>query len=121
VTLEQPRDSPISATAQDDLEAHNLLLHGRYLLNKMTPAGYWGTIDVLGRAISQFLGYAPFYPVLSEAYCRLYMWGLVSPHEAIGPARQAALEALRLNDRSAEGHLVHGFILLLHDWKVEEA
>ncbi len=117
VTLQRPERNLLSPNAHDDLEAYTLLLHGRYLLNKMTPAGYRSTMEVVGRAISLFPAYAPYYPVLSEAFSRLYLWGLVAPQEAIPQARAAALEALRLDDRLAEGHGSLAVIQIHHDWE----
>jgi serine/threonine-protein kinase len=121
VTLRQPERRPLSQAAGDDVEAYGLLLHARYLLNKLTPAGYRSAMEVLGRAISRYPAYAPYYPVLSEALSRFYLWGLMSPQEAIPPAKAAALEGLRLDDGLAEAHVALGGVLVHHDWAWEES
>lgn len=87
----------------------------------MTPAGYRAALEVVGRAVSRFPAYAPFYPVVSESFCRLYLWGLMSPGEAIPPARSAALEALQLDDCLAEAHLARAAIQMHYDWAWDEA
>lgn len=120
VTLQQYKLHPIPRAAQEDLEAYTLLLHGRYLLNKLTPAGYRAAMEVFDRGVQKFPAYAPFYPAISETFSRLYLWGLMSPQETIPAARFAALEALRLDDRLADAHIWLGGVQLQYDWQWEE-
>ena len=54
VTLDRPVRGSQMLSAHDDLEAYTMLLRGRHLLNKLTPAGYQAAIEVVGRAIAQF-------------------------------------------------------------------
>lgn len=61
-------------------------------------------------------GYALAYTGLADTFNLLGFYGQLPLKEAMPKARAAALEALRLNDRLAEGHNSLGFNLFIHDW-----
>jgi TolB-like protein/Tfp pilus assembly protein PilF len=98
--------------------AYEAYLKGRFFLNKMTEEGFKRGLTYFREAIRLAPGYSPAYSGLATCYCLLGGHGFetVNPHEAIPTARKAVMEALRLDDESAEAHAFLGIIRLKYDW-----
>jgi TolB-like protein/Tfp pilus assembly protein PilF len=110
--------SPRSVTL--NLHAFDLYLQGRYLLN-------WKDIPTTKRAVAKFQeaiaidsSYAPAYAGLADCYERLMFLEAAPTAELLPKARDAIMEALRLDGSSAEAHtsLAHYFS---HTWDFEGA
>ena len=92
------------------LEAYTLLLKGRHFWNQVSQTGMQAALAEFTRAISLYPDYAPPYAALAEAYLKLTFWGVVPPREGISRARQAALEAIRLDPKLADAYAFLGAI-----------
>ncbi|HLX45709.1 MAG TPA: tetratricopeptide repeat protein [Bryobacteraceae bacterium] len=112
---------PAAETRHDrDFEGYMLYLRGRHYWNQMSQDGIENALNQFTRAIALFPDYAPPYAALADAYGHLASWGAIPPGEATSRAKQAALDALRLDDRLADAHATMGAILSFFEWKWEE-
>jgi adenylate cyclase len=102
------------------LEAYTLLLKGRHFWNQVSQTGMQAALRKFTRAISLYPDYAPPYAALAEAYLKITFWGVMTPREGISRARQAALEAVRLDPKLADAYALLGIILCCYDWQWEE-
>jgi len=99
-----------------DLEAYGLYLKGWQTWDDTTRERCLSAIDHFKR--SAFL--APDFVLpsagLAHAYHWMALWGWMRPREAHAKSREAALQALRIDDRSADGHVAWAATLLRFDW-----
>ena len=96
-------------------EAH---LKGRFFRNKMTKDGFRQGVEYFKQAVEQAPDYAPAYSGIATCYCLLGGHGfeLVRPSEGMRAAKEAVLEALRLDDSLPEPHAFLGVIRLKYEW-----
>ncbi|MBI3872569.1 MAG: protein kinase [candidate division Zixibacteria bacterium] len=107
--------------ATENLEAYHLYLQGRYQWNKRTQEGFAKAVAFLRQAITVDPGYALAHAALADVHILQGVYGHRSPHEVFPAARAAAQEALRLNDKLAEGHASLAHVQFLYDWKWTES
>ena len=96
----------------DNSAAYQTYLQGRYHWNKGTIAGYKKAIEYFQQAIGQDSNYAMAYAGLADSYLLLGSYWV----EAVGEAKSAAEQALRIDPNLAEAHVALGHIKLLLDW-----
>jgi tetratricopeptide (TPR) repeat protein len=104
-------------------EALQLYLKGRYHWNKRTTDSLKKGLDCFNQAIDIDPGYALAYAGVADSYSML-VWNIaVSSHQGLPKARAAALKALEIDNRLAEGHASLAFVKLFYewDWKGAEA
>ncbi|MEJ2647845.1 MAG: protein kinase, partial [Sedimentisphaerales bacterium] len=104
-----------------DIDAYKLHLMGRFLWSKQTEDGFKTAIDYFKLAIKQDPNYAPAFAGLADCYNLLGYYIYQQPKDAFPKAKEAALEALRLDSRLAEAHTSLGWILLYYEWDWERA
>jgi TolB-like protein/class 3 adenylate cyclase len=102
-------------------EAYDNYLLGRYELNKFTEAGFTNAVAHFKHAMAMDPSFALATAGLAEAYNMLGYWNYLPPKEAFPEAKTAALQALKLNPRLAEGHTALAFVYYEFDWLFEEA
>jgi adenylate cyclase len=95
----------VLARRQENLEAYNLYLKGRYYWAQR-PQGLAKSIDCFQQAIAKDPTSAQARAGLADCYVTLGSWenGTLPPIEAMAKAKQAATQALKLDDRLAEAH-----------------
>ena len=95
-----------------NLKAYQLVLAGRYQINKLTMESWRNALDSFQRAVELDPNYAFAYVGLALCYERL------GQDEE---AKQATMRALELNDRLAESHVALGRLRLREwDWPAAE-
>ena len=104
-----------------DIDAYKLYLMGRFLWSKRTEDGFKTAIDYFKLAIKQEPNYAPAFAGLADCYNLLGFYDYLQPKDAFPKAKEAALEALRLDSTLAEAHTSLGFTLLFYEWDWERA
>lgn len=99
-----------------DLEAYHLYLKGRYYWNKRTVDGLINAINFFGQAISRDPGFALAHAGLADCFHPLGAYRVLSPAEAFGKAKAAALKALEIDDRITEAHTSLAMSILFYEW-----
>lgn len=104
-------------------EAYLAYSYGRYCWNKRTPEDFQRGLEYFQRAIAKDPSYAPAYAGLADAYALLGSIGsdVRPPNEVMPKAKQAALEAVKLDDNLAEGHTSQAYVRLSYDWDLAAA
>lgn len=107
---QQPAVPPNSAEARDRY------FKGMYFWNKRTIEGFQKAIDYFQQATLKDPNYAAAYAGLANSYTLLTAYSVTSSALYIPQARAAALRAIQIDERSAEGHTALALILQNHDW-----
>ncbi len=102
----------------NNTEAYRRYLEGRYFLNKRTQAGYEKCLESFQQAIKLDQSYAPAYAGMADAYnmIGLYVFTFLPPREVYPKAKEAAREALKLDDALGEAHTSLAYAKLNYDW-----
>jgi TolB-like protein/Flp pilus assembly protein TadD len=96
-------------------EAHEFYLRGLSHFNRWTPIDFEKAIENFQRAISIDPDYALAYAALADAYVELLFFSFSSSDARI-KAREAAEQALGLDDNLAEVHNSQALIKMYLDW-----
>ena len=99
----------------ENVEAYQLYMNGRYYWETRTGEGLKRAIEYFGEAIGKDPNYALAYAGLADSYALLGVFHL-PPKEALPKAREAALNALRIDDRLAEAHAALGHIKVQYEY-----
>jgi tetratricopeptide (TPR) repeat protein len=91
-------------------EAYQLYLKGRFYWNRRTVPDLQKSIDYFNRAIAIDPNYALAYAGLSNAYSNLAQ-NPGTPPETLTKARDAALNAVSLDDNLAEAHAALAYVI----------
>jgi serine/threonine-protein kinase len=104
----------------DNPEAYRLYLKGRYHAVKMTPEDFDQGIQYFREAIQADPGYALAFSGLSFYYVQA-LDQILPPKEAMDKARDAAVQAIKLDDSVAEAHMALAYIYWQFDWDWSKA
>jgi tetratricopeptide (TPR) repeat protein len=105
----------------ENTEAYQLYLKGRYYLNMRTEGAFNRGIQCFNQAIEKDPGFALAYAGLADSYNNLASNGYVAPRDAIPQAKEAAREALKLDENLAEAHTSLAVAAFYYDWNWQEA
>jgi tetratricopeptide (TPR) repeat protein len=111
----------LSVEEKKQVEAFSLYLKGRNYWNKRTEDGLLQGIEYFRKAIEADKSYAPAYAGLADCYNMLVVYGINQPKEAFPKAKEAATQALKIDDTLAEAHTSLAFIKHRWDWQRAEA
>jgi serine/threonine protein kinase len=100
----------------ENLEAHNLLLKGRYFWAKRTKEGLGKGMECVRQALEVDPAYALAYAHLASNYISLGWLGFSRPHDAFPKAKAAAQKALEIDGSLPQAHSASAFISLFYDW-----
>ncbi len=99
----------------ENAEAYQLYINGRFYWERRTLEGLKKAIEYFEQAIGKDQNYALAYAGLSDSYALLGVFHL-PPKEAFPKAKEAALNALRIDDRLAEAHTALGHIRVQYEY-----
>jgi tetratricopeptide (TPR) repeat protein len=102
-------------------EAEDLYLKGRYFWNKRTPEDLNKALDFFTQSIVRDPAYAQAYVGLADCYNLLREYSAMSPNEAYPRALDAAREAVKLDDSSAEAQNSIDFVNFYWSWDAPTA
>ena len=85
-------------------DAHLIYLKARFQWNHSTPEAFKESYTLFKQAIEADATYAPAYAGLADWYHRAWLHRVVPSSEALAAARRYAMQALSLDNRSAEVH-----------------
>jgi len=117
----RPRLSGVEQSRMDkqytaNPEAYQLYLKGRFYWNKRTAADMQKAIPFFQQAIEKDANYALAYSGLADSYALLTVYSNAPPRELMPKAKEAALKALALDDKLAEGHASLAQIVEYYDY-----
>lgn len=104
-----------------NVAAYDEYLLGRFNLQTTSPEGLDQALGHFRRSIELDPGFAPAHAGLAETWVVLGNFALVPIAESRTRAKEAALEALRLDPALAVAHGTMGFILADWEWRWTEA
>jgi TolB-like protein/Tfp pilus assembly protein PilF/tRNA A-37 threonylcarbamoyl transferase component Bud32 len=107
---------PIATRQSADSEAYQLYLRGRYVWNKRTEDGFMRGLDYFRQALARDPRYALAYTGVADCYNLLGVWGAMAPHEAMPKVKEAALNAIAIDNTLAEAHTSLAFVHWVYDW-----
>ena len=97
-------------------EAYRLYLLGRYQLNRSTDDGTRKALENFQQAIDLDPNYALAQVGLADAYIAQGAFDALPPKESFPKAKQAALQALQLDEHLAEAHVSLANARFFYDW-----
>jgi TolB-like protein/Tfp pilus assembly protein PilF len=97
-------------------EAYHDYLKGRYYFNRMAEEGLKKAIAHFQQAIQSDQNFALAYAGLADCYSISGLYSLLPPREMMPKAKEAAMNALRLDDTLAEAHASLAGILKGYEW-----
>jgi len=105
----------------DNTEAYQLYLKGRYFWNKRTEDGFNRGIAQFTQAVEKDSKYALAYAGLADSYIGLTFYNFATPNETMPKAKEAAMNALAIDNTLAEAHASLAHILMNYDWNWSDA
>jgi DNA-binding winged helix-turn-helix (wHTH) protein/TolB-like protein/Tfp pilus assembly protein PilF len=105
-----------AAAGTRDADAYQLYLTARYHAQTIRPRDLALSVELYQRAIDRDPGYALAHAGLADSLRRLIVGADAVPGPTLARARAAALRALELDPRGADGHAALGWVLWWHDW-----
>ena len=116
VQLGQSEREALAEAGTADTEAYEQYLKGRYHLARLTPADLRESIRYFRAAVERDPGYARAWLGLANVQFRIPIAGEAPPREYYPKAKQAALRALEIDPKLAEGHAMLGWIAKWYEW-----
>lgn len=107
----------------DNLEAYHAYLKGRYYWNKRSDKDVRRGLEYFKQAIDLDPCYALAHVGVADSYIILGTFGIssLSPKEAFPKAKEAAVQALAIDETLAEAHASLGFALAQYEWDWKNA
>jgi serine/threonine protein kinase/tetratricopeptide (TPR) repeat protein len=110
----------IAARPTENTEAYQLYLQGRHLLAQLAETALLKAIDYFHQALSLDPNYARAYSGIADCYIVLPVFSKLSPRECYTKAKEAANQALKLDNELGEAH-VSLAVLLMNEGKPVES
>lgn len=120
VSLEGDRLGPLVKAATKNLEAYQLCLKGRALLNKRGSA-IPQALECLQRAVTLDAEYALAWVGLADAYTMIGYYGFALPEASMPKAKDAARRAIVLGPSLAEAHNAMACVCVLYERDLAQA
>src|SRR5262249_7334685 len=121
ITLTGEERSELAKNYTADPEAYKLYMSGSFQWNKRTPEGIRNGLEAFRQATEKDPGYALAFVGVANAYITLGTYHLKAPKEALPLAREAAQQALNIDERLAEAHTALGKIINDYYWEWPQA
>jgi len=102
-------------------EAHLAYLKGQHHLATLTAEGLRKSLEYHQQATAIDPGYAAPYAGIAETYVWLGWWGHLADSEAYPIAREAAWNALALDEGLSRAHSVLQWILWMYNWDLQKS
>ncbi len=114
-------DEPRVKRHTTNVDAYTAYLKGRYYWNKRHEVGLQKGIEFFQKAIAKDPNYPLPYAGLADSYSVAGLYAFMPALEAGKLARQAAENALRLDESLPEGHFAMALVRYFFAWELEAA
>jgi len=121
VKLLGERKEALAKRYQENPEAYNLYLKGRFFWNKRTEKALRKSIEYFMKGIQKEPMSALCYSGLSDAYHSLGYYNFLPGKDVYNEAKEAVEKALELDAGLSEAHASLGCIHLFYDWDLSSA
>jgi TolB-like protein/predicted Ser/Thr protein kinase len=111
----QEKDQIIKRSTKN-VEAYNLYLKGRYLINLVSEESFEKGLEYFNKAIDLDPGYALAYTGIAEYYIYIGWYSVISPNQAFEKAKSFAEKALELDSQLPEAHSNNAILKFVHEW-----
>jgi adenylate cyclase len=115
-TLFQQAPGDLARSSTANLSAHTAYLKGRFFWNRQTESSLQLAIKEFERAIHEDPLYARAHVGLSDCYRLLEFWGTMAPETAIPKARQAVVDALKVEGSLPEAQAADAVLDAVYSW-----
>ncbi len=105
----------------ENIEAYNLYLQGRYLLNKSTKESLEQAIQYFEQSIEMEPEYSKATAGISLAYFQLGILHFFPAKEVFPKAKDFAVKAIQIDEAIAIAHTALGNVKMFYEWEWEEA
>jgi DNA-binding winged helix-turn-helix (wHTH) protein/TolB-like protein/Tfp pilus assembly protein PilF len=119
--LTDDEESRLARHETRDPNAYLAYLEGRFRLGKRSEESIRSAIESFRRAAAQDPSYAAAYSGLADSYSLLSQYADVLPSETFPAAKEAALQAMAIDDTLAEAHTSRAYVAEAFDWDWETA
>ncbi len=116
LALTPEEEARLAAARVVNPESHDAYLKGSYHWKKLTPNDLDTAERYFELALEKDPSYAPAYEGLAWVWSARQQMGITPPHEAGPKAKAAALQAIALDDTSAEAHEALALVRTWTDW-----
>ena len=99
-----------------DRHSYDLYLQGRYHWKAGTPESIRESVPQFEKAVDRDANYAAAWAALSQALLASSVFGYVHSQESVARTKEAARQAISLNENLPEGHLAQGGVLSIFEW-----
>ena len=115
VKLLGEQGAPMVTKATDNLEAYHLVLKGRYHALKLTGPALEKSLECYTQALAVEPAYAQAQAGVAFVQSfRAYLYA--APQQVMPEAREAALDALAIDETLADAHFALGLVRALYEW-----
>ena len=106
----------------DNAQAYEFYLRGRYFWNQLTVEGLARSFECYNRAIEIAPDYALAYTGIAEYYNFLGIYAVAPFAETAAASKKAALQAISIDEKSAEAYAALGVAVFMgeFDWEAAE-
>jgi tetratricopeptide (TPR) repeat protein len=111
-----PGGVQLSRRYTGSIEAYNSYLQARFQWNRFSPESLRLAVDYARQALKADPKYAPALALLATTRAMMGYYNVEPPAKAWPEAREAAQQAVAIDDSLAEAHSSLGFVLALHYW-----
>lgn len=99
-----------------DAEAQQAYLRGRQHMGQWSRQSFEKALDCFRAAVAKDPGHARAYAHMADCYGMLAHWGHRPFLEAFRSSKQAAMQALALDDSLSTAHWAYGWATWIYDW-----
>ena len=116
VDLGETARSALARRAEQNPEAHDLYLRGRFFWTQRSEEGLRRAIELYRESIDREPKNTYALSGLADAYAVSAWYSYLSPEDGYGRARQIAAQALAIDSTLAEPNASLGYVALYYDW-----
>ena len=116
VKLLGDQDVPVITRATDNLEAYNLVLKGRYYLERGSGAAFKKSLECFTQAVALEATYAQAHAGVAQVQAMRAVLSFAAPHTVMPEAKEAVLKTLAIDETVADAYTALAVVLHWYEW-----